>query len=352
MIDVDITYGGTRLAIGRHVGQLVVPREGLAIGSGSDAARDVELLGDDVAPDGIDGPDVGLVARKCRHVCHAGIHVGGADGVPHGFVLLHDGLVGLRILVFDGRLAAVVEEELGFVEVLPLARHEVKLRQSHLGNLVAGHDQCLSRTGAHLLANEVGIADGNVEELAAARCLIVGNGRLHHVPQVIQLVASLFLRAPTLRPGPVMGVFGVLRPGCIEVAVRLLGRCNHVQHRVDVGGKGLVGKGLQDVARALDGLVGVGIVEGEGALLYFEDARRALQMLRRIGEIRVAARLLALRESKGNGHFAARLQALPPERAGDNLDGSEGNGRDGIAIRRLRAGRQQAACERCNRGEK
>ena len=59
-----------------------------------------------------------------------------------------------------------------------------------------------------------------------------------------------------------MGIVGILRAGGIEVAVRLLCRSDDVDHAVDIVLQFLVGVGLQDVGSTLDGLVGVGVVEG------------------------------------------------------------------------------------------
>ena len=182
VVDIDIADGGASLAIGAHVGQLVVFAKRLAVGSGADAAGDIEFLADDVVPDAVDGVDVRLVARQGSHVGHARIHVGSPHGVPHRLVLFHNGLVCLRIVVGDGGLAPIVEEELGLVEVFLLSRHQIEFGKRHLCNLVSRHDTSLSRLGTHFAAHAVGIADGDVEKLARARGLIVGDGTFHHVP--------------------------------------------------------------------------------------------------------------------------------------------------------------------------
>ena len=164
VVHVDQADGGARLAVGRHVGQLVVAAEGLAAGCGTDAAGDIEFLLDDVVPDAVYGVQIGGVAGECGHVGHAGIHIGGAHGMAHGLVLLGHGLVGLGVVVAYGGAPAVVEEELGLVQILPLAGDEVELGQRHLGYLVSGHHAGLSRAGPHLAADAVGIAYGHVEK--------------------------------------------------------------------------------------------------------------------------------------------------------------------------------------------
>ena len=334
VVDVDIADGGTRLAVGAHIGQLVVLAEGLARGRGTDAAGDVEFLGDDVAPDIVDGVDVGLVTRQGRHVGHARIHIGGTHGVTHGLVLLGDGLVALGILLLDGGLATVVEQELGKVEIALLAGGQVEARHGHLGYLVTGHDTQLSGTGADLAAGHIGIAAGNVEELTFAGSLPVGHGTLHHVAQVIQFVAQVLLLHPAAVAGPVVRIGRILRAGGIEVAVRLLRRGNDVDDRVAVGFEPLVRIGLQDVGGTLQGLVRVGIVERVAHAIDLKDLRGVFQVLGGMLEVLVTPLALAFRESQGNGGLATGFETLPPERAGRHLDSRKGYGRDGIAVLR------------------
>ena len=95
VVHIHITNGGTGLAVCTHIGQFVVLAEGLAIRSGADTASDIELFGDDIVPDGIDGVNVVLVACESSHIGHAGIHISSTNGVTHGLVLFDNGLVSL-----------------------------------------------------------------------------------------------------------------------------------------------------------------------------------------------------------------------------------------------------------------
>ena len=230
-----------------------------------------------------------------------------------GLVLFDDGLVSLRILMHDGGLAAIVEEELCLVEVFLVASDEIELGKSHLGNLVTRHHTSLSGIGSHLAADTVGIADGDVEELTAARGLIVGDGTLYHVTEVVELMAEVLFLAPALLARPLVGLFGVLGARGVEIAVGFLCRGNDIEHGVNICHEFLVGVGLQDIRGTLDGFIGVGIVEGQSA--HLEYLRRVFQVLCCIREVGVATRLLALRESKGDGHLTAGLQPLSPEGA-------------------------------------
>ena len=274
VVHIDIADGSTRLAVGRHIRQLIVLAKGLAVAGGADAARDVELLADDIVPDAVDGIHIALVARQRSHIGHTRIHIAGAYGVAHGLVLLHHRLVALRILALCLRLAAIVQQVLRKVQILLLARSQIETGHRHLRYLVTRHHERLSLVGPHLLARHVRIAAGNVQELSFARSLPVGHGTLHHVPQVVQLVAQFLLLHPTRLAGPVVRVGRVLRTRRVEVAVGLLRPADDVYHRVTVGLQPLVGIGLQDIGSALQRLVGVGIVEREAHALQAEHLRR------------------------------------------------------------------------------
>ena len=251
--------------------------------------------------------------------------------MPHGLVLLNHGFVSLRVVVHDGGLTPVVEEELGLVEVFLVAGDEIQFGECHLGNLMAGHHTRLSGIRSDLLAYHIGVADGDVEELAASRCLVVGNGALDHVTEIVELVAQVLFLAPALVTSPLVGLLRVLGARGVEIAVGLLCRCDDVEHGVDILHQFLVRIRLQDVRGSLDGLVRVGVVEGQSA--DGEYLRGVFQMGCRIREVCVAPRLLTLRESQGNGHLAAGLQALAPERAGSYFHSCERHGIDGVAVR-------------------
>ena len=109
VVDIDIADGSTGLAVGAHVGQLVILAESLATGGGTNATGDVELLANNIVPDLVDGVDVVLITRQGSHIGHAGIHIGSTDSVANGLVLLNDGLMALRILIPNLCLATIVE---------------------------------------------------------------------------------------------------------------------------------------------------------------------------------------------------------------------------------------------------
>ena len=157
----------------------------------------------------------------------------------------------------------------------------------------------------------------------------MGHGAFDQVPEVIELVAVLDLH-PALRTGPAVRMLGVARPRGVQVAVRLLGRCDDDQDAVDVGLQLRIRIGLQEVRSALDGLIDVRVVEGKAADAEAE-VLVGVHLLRRFFEVAVASGLLALREGEGNGDFAGSLQPLAPERVRD-LHGREGDGAEGIVV--------------------
>ena len=247
-----------------------------------------------------------------------------------GLVLLHHRHVGLTVGVHALLpVSAHVDEELRFVEVLAVAGHGVELGEGHLGDLVAGHADLLVRPGPDLAAHAVGELDGDVQEIALPRGPVMGHGAFDQVPEVIELVAVLDLH-PALRTGPAVRMLGVARPRGVQVAVRLLGRCDDDQDAVDVGLQLRIRIGLQEVRSALDGLIDVRVVEGEPADAEAE-VLVGVHLLRRFFEVAVASGLLALREGEGNGDFAGSLQPLAPERVRD-LHGREGDGAEGIVV--------------------
>ena len=192
----------------------------------------------------------------------------------------------------DGRPSTVVEEELCLVEIFLVASDEVELCQRHLGYLMAWHHTCLSFARAYLTTNAVGKADGDVEELAAASGLVVGDGAFYHVAKVIQLVARLFVLHPAAVASPFMGVLRVLGAGGVEVSVRLLGGGYDVDDGVDVVSERLVIASVQQIRCSLDGLVGVGVIERVAADL--EHFRGVFHVRGSVLEILVAPRLLTL----------------------------------------------------------
>ena len=350
VVDIDVADGGAGLAIGRHVGQLEVASEGLAAGGAADAAGDVHLARDDVVPDAVYGTDVGCVARERRHIGHAAVHIGGTHGVTDGLLLLHDGQMGLRILVAPRGVAAFVEEVFGHVEILLLAGDHGELGQRHLGNLVSGHTLHLSLAAAYLADDAVGIGPCDVEEGLLSRSLIVGDGTLHHVAQVVELMREVLHLLPSVGAGPGVGMGGIHRARGVEIAVGLLCSFDDAEHGVHIvtGPHGAlpalaalrvghgnlqlqVGEGLQQIGAALDGLIDVGVVEGVAPHLHLVRVL-AGELFGGYFEVAVASGLFAFGEGQRHGDVARRRESLPPKRGGSDLHLCEGHGGNRVVL--------------------
>ena len=181
VVDINIADSCAGFAVGTHVRQLVVLAESLAVVGSSDTSGDIELLAHDVVPDTVDGVDIGGIAGEGSYISHTGIHIGGTNSMTYSLVLLQNRLVALRIFLFDGSLSTIVEEELCLFEIFLVACSEIEFAESHFGNLMSRYHASLSRVRTNLANHAVGIADSDVEELAATCSLPVSYGTFYHV---------------------------------------------------------------------------------------------------------------------------------------------------------------------------
>ena len=262
VVDVDVADGRARLAISRHVGQFIIRTESLAVGCSPDTAGDVILLAHDIVPNPVDGMDVSRIAREGCHIGHPGIHVSGPHGMPHGFVLLHHGLVRLAVSVAPRSVAALVEEELRLVQILLVARHDIEFGQGHFGYLMAGHTYQLPFPRTNFTTHAVGITDGNIQKVPFPRGLVMRNGTLHHVAEVIKLVAQVLHFFPTSASRPGVRMFGIHRTARVQIAVRLLCCSHNSQHAVNIRHQFLVRIGLQQITCTFYRFIHVRIIKG------------------------------------------------------------------------------------------
>ena len=107
VLEEELAAIGTRFTVG-IVAQRVVGAEAFGGFAAADAAGQIKLFVDDVVPERLDGTLIIKVTRFFRDGSHAGISVGGADSVAHGFVLLDDGNLAL---VIRGSATAIVPKE-------------------------------------------------------------------------------------------------------------------------------------------------------------------------------------------------------------------------------------------------
>ena len=164
--------------------------------------------------------------------------------MAYSFILLNNRFVSLRIIMNDGGLATIVQQELGLVEVFLVACDQVEFGECHLCNLMTRDDAGLSGVRTNFFTYDVGIADGDVEELTAAGGLIVCDGSLDHVAEVVEFVAQVFLLAPAGIASPLMGLFRVLGARSVKITVRFLSRGDYLKHTVYICHQFLIRIGL------------------------------------------------------------------------------------------------------------
>ena len=165
--------------------------------------------------------------------------------------------------------------------------------------------------GAELAGNEVSAFGGDVQEARLARRLIVGDGGLVEMPEVVELMAHFEIR-PTLLPHPVNGRGAADSPDRVQVSVRFLGPRDPVDDPVHDFIEPGVGTGRHGVGSRLDRLVDIGVVEGEvGA-----EPQPRCPGQRLLGHVEVpdAVGLLVLLDDVGDRHGPVRFEARRPER--------------------------------------
>ena len=241
-----------------------------------------------------------------------------------GLILFHHRQMCLTVSILTAGSATCVEEEFGLVQILLVTRHQIKFRQCHFGNLMSRHQALLVRPVAYRLADAVGVADGYIQEVPFSGSLVMGYSTLYHVSQVIEFMAQVLYSHPALRSCPIMGMLRVHGTGGIQVSIRFLRSGNNRQHAVYIPLQLLIGISLQRVAGPLNGLVYVGIIEGEPFYFILFTGMSCFH------KVFIASRLLTFAECQRDGYFTACPEALSPE-AVRHFDGSKRHRGDGVA---------------------
>ena len=233
--------GGAGFRVGGIVGQVVVDGKGLALHGGADGAGDIHPFLNDVLPQRFTGQQQAFVPDGGRQIRHGGVQVYRPDGVAlRAFLLPHRGealvVFGIRrvhgivlpvpvlpLLLEPIRvLAPAVDEILGHIPVLFLPGGMIHPHQANFHLRVAGNT--LDFPGADVLGNVVRHPLHDLQKGILPGGFIVGNGSLHHVTGAVQLVAFQQILVSVLRL--LDGEIGV------QVAIRLLGPSDDVDHRV------------------------------------------------------------------------------------------------------------------------
>ena len=339
LIEIHLSNGSASLVVGSHVRQLIVGSESLSGMTGTHTAREIILLGNDIVPDAVDSLDIIRITRQGSHISNSGIHISGTHGMSPCLVLLQDRLIALAIGIVDRGGAAGIEEVFSLVEILLFTRKGIEASKCHFGYLMTRHNPVLTGLRTHFPDHTVGISLGNIEEFSAARSLIMGAGCIHHVTEIIKLMAQHFHLAPAGSARPTVRMFRIDSTSGIEISVRLLRSTHHIEHTVDIGLHLLVGIGLQDIAGSLDGLIDIGIIKREAhklthvPLLGIETGMS--RMLQGIGchlEILVAVLALALAESQRHSYLSGSLQTRTPKGILSDFHTGKGYLNKGITI--------------------
>jgi len=311
VVPEDAADGRAGLVVGRQVGQFVVIAEGFAPVAGAQPAGQRHLLVDDILPQGLDRGEVLLIAGQGGDIGHGGVHVHRPHGVADRLPLLDNRQMILHVAgVAKGphqlppvRAPALIQEELGQVEIFLLPGQAVQLDQPQLHLLMPRHG--VQGVRAEDPADQVGGAPGDIQEGALAGGLVVGDRALKHVAEVVQLVAHEQVR-PAGRAGGLRRMLRVDRPRGVEVAVRLLGGGDLLDDAVDVSFQRRIRLHLQGVGRPFDHLENIRVVElvadvGAGHLAGGFD------------EVSDAPGFLTLLEIVGDRHLPVGLDARQPE---------------------------------------
>ena len=181
IVHIYVTDGCAGFTIGRRIREFVIVAKSFSGVSCADAACDVDLLGDDVIPNLVNGFDIATITCNGRHICHAGIHIGGTDCVPDSFILFYNRFVRLAIGIFPTGISARIQKELGLVEIFLVTCHEIQFNQCHFCYLMSGNQLFLLCSVSDFPADAVSIFDSNIKKITFSRSLIMCNRTFYHV---------------------------------------------------------------------------------------------------------------------------------------------------------------------------
>src|SRR6185437_16490735 len=109
---------------------------------------------------------------------------------------------------------------------------------------------------------QIGIPEGNIQQVPLAGSQIMGTGRLEEMTGVIELMTKFIFLYPALHPRPGMRMQRVDRPGRIQIAVRFLRPSDDTDQRIYIRLERRIGMHGQRKGSPLDGLIDVRVVEG------------------------------------------------------------------------------------------
>ena len=152
--------------------------------------------------------------------------------------------------------------------------------------------------GTEDLVDEIGVFQGDIQEAAFARGLVMGDRGLVQVAHIVEFVVDAQIGpARSALPFRIQlldrAVAFSNRPRRVEIAVLLLGSADEFDQVVEIGVQLRIRMQVERIAGALDDLEDVRVVE-EDAVVF------ALCKAGRLGEVGDALRLLAFLEVVGD----------------------------------------------------
>ena len=200
------------------------------------------------------------------YVGHSAEKVHGAYGVAFDFRKFRDGNCILVIAFVKGRAflvngfatAPFFKEPIGEVEVFLLSGDVGKLYESEFYFLMSGHP--VPFPGTEDPHHMVGHPYGDIEKLALAGCLVIGDGGFREMACAVHLM-HLRVRPPLVQARE--GVEGVY------VAVFELGGSHLVNPLVAFRLECRIPVECQGVSHAFKGLVNIGIIEEDAGMVSF-----------------------------------------------------------------------------------
>ncbi len=228
MVPENIGDGRARFGVGRGVGQFIIFAKSLPPVQRADAAGQIKFLGDYILPDAIQGFNIVSITRLSGYIGHTTVHIGRPDGVAHSLILVHHrfvvlhiaGMAVIGIKLPSVGMAALIQKELGKLEIFLLTGYMVQLHQANLDFLMAG-DIALF-IGAEDPVDQIGVFQGHIQQGLFPGGLIMGHSGFVQMADVVQFVVN-----PQVRPAgqalPLGGYALRVDGACgIEIAILLL----------------------------------------------------------------------------------------------------------------------------------
>ena len=159
--------------------QFIIRAEAFALGTGADAARDIELAPGHVFPNARKGMEISRVSGLCGHVGYTGIQVTGPYGMAYDFILFEDGLVVLAVCAGSvpvGAPSRFFHEIPGCTEIFFFSGDFVEFGQCHFHDRMSRRHMFLSFIRAEYTAYQICVFDSHVQQGTFARGAIVCHG--------------------------------------------------------------------------------------------------------------------------------------------------------------------------------